>query len=645
MSSHMARSRARSRPRRDAEVIWGRGARPPCGAGRGRRVRTRGGPGGRATHGRVPGGPWRTWGPGSRVGALGPVVHRPGQHIRGGLAQQALLPAVEGLEGPGRVVDVLDEPVVAERHPDLQADRHAGAVLPVEQDTHEPGQVEVADLAHAELEVALACEAFDAGDGGLVAVADVLLQVEGPAEVIAEYVRVLAEVFGEPHQPGEGVGVAGPLVEELEVAAEDLVGGLTGQRDGRVLADGPEEQVERGVHVSEAHGDVPGPDHPGPHLRVGQGVGVEHDVAVDGARLLGHVVHERGVGGGAQFVGDEVLGASHEVDGEGADLLAALGELPGGERGDRRRVEPAGEQDAAGHVGDQLTAHDVVEERPYGGDRGVPVVGVRAGLQLPVDVPAQSVAVHGDDRAGLHLEHAVPYGVAGGLDEGEQLPQPVEGHPGPGQRIGQDGLGLRAEEHPVGRRPVVEGLDAHPVADHDEPVVAAVPDREGVHAVEPLGEGLAPLQVAAQHHLGVRVGGEPVPAGGQLLTEFGEVVRLTGVDEGDRPLGCVHGHGLAPAGQVDDREPPVSERGVGVGPRPPVVGAPAGHGLRHGVECRDCLGRPEIMVERDPAGDATHTRPPDPVPPGRASSARCLPATGGVPRTCARQNQLYLAAI
>lgn len=129
-----------------------------------------------------------------------------------------------------------------------------------------------------------------------------------------------------------------------------------------MFTDGPEEQIQRGVHVPEAHGEVPGADHPGPYLRVGEGVGVEHDVPVQGARPLSHIVHERGVGGGAQLVGDEVLGASHEVDGEGADLLAALGQLPGGERGDGRGVESAGEQDAAGYVGDQLAADDVVEQ-------------------------------------------------------------------------------------------------------------------------------------------------------------------------------------------------------------------------------------------------------------------------------------------
>jgi hypothetical protein len=99
----------------------------------------------------------------------------------------------------------------------------------------------------------------------------------------------------------------------------------------------------------------------------------------------GHVVDVGRVGGAAQFVGDEVLVLAGEVDGEAAHLLAVLGELTGGDRGHRGGVEATGEQGAAGYVGDELAAHDVVEERTDGGDGGVAVVGVRAGLQLPVD--------------------------------------------------------------------------------------------------------------------------------------------------------------------------------------------------------------------------------------------------------------------
>jgi hypothetical protein len=65
-----------------------------------------------------------------------------------------------------------------------------------------------------------------------------------------------------------------------------------------------EQQVQRGVHVAEAHGQVAGPDHLRTHLRIGEGLCVEHDVLVVGAGRTGHVVHEGCVGGAAQCVGD-----------------------------------------------------------------------------------------------------------------------------------------------------------------------------------------------------------------------------------------------------------------------------------------------------------------------------------------------------
>jgi hypothetical protein len=93
--------------------------------------------------------------------------------------------------------------------------------------------------------------------------------------------------------------------------------------------------------------------------------------------------------------------------------------------------------------------------------------------------------------------------VARGLDEREQFPDAVQRDCVLSGRVGQDGLGLRAEQHPVGGLVVVEGLDPHPVADHHELVLAGVPDGEGVHAVEPFGERVAPFQLGVQDDLGV----------------------------------------------------------------------------------------------------------------------------------------------
>ena len=96
--------------------------------------------------------------------------------------------------------------------------------------------------------------------------------------------------------------------------------------------------------------------------------------------VLGDVVHVRRVGRGAQRVRLEALGLPDEVDREAPHPLARLAQDRGRERRDRARVEPAGQQHAARHVGDQLTADGVFEQRAdvRDGRVGVALVRLRA---------------------------------------------------------------------------------------------------------------------------------------------------------------------------------------------------------------------------------------------------------------------------
>ena len=59
--------------------------------------------------------------------------------------------------------------MIAERHPDLEADRHAHAVLAVEQELDEARQVQIADLPHPPLDRVLAI--LDRGLGDRLGVA------------------------------------------------------------------------------------------------------------------------------------------------------------------------------------------------------------------------------------------------------------------------------------------------------------------------------------------------------------------------------------------------------------------------------------------------------------------------------------------
>ena len=82
-----------------------------------------------------------------REHALRPGGQRGRHKVGDRRPEQPLGHTVRGLVLPGHVPDVLDEPVVAERHPDLQPDGHAHAVLAVEQHRQEAGQRQIADLA------------------------------------------------------------------------------------------------------------------------------------------------------------------------------------------------------------------------------------------------------------------------------------------------------------------------------------------------------------------------------------------------------------------------------------------------------------------------------------------------------------------
>ena len=59
--------------------------------------------------------------------------------------------------------------MIAERHPDLEADRHAHAVLAVEQKLDEARQVEITDFSHPPLDGVLAI--LDRGLGNRLGVA------------------------------------------------------------------------------------------------------------------------------------------------------------------------------------------------------------------------------------------------------------------------------------------------------------------------------------------------------------------------------------------------------------------------------------------------------------------------------------------
>ena len=117
----------------------------------------------------------------------------------------------------------------------------------------------------------------------------------------------------------------------------------------------------------------------------------------------------------------------------------------------------------------------------------------------------------------------------------------------------------------------------------EKALVLFVPQGKRKHAPQPGQHPLAPLLVAVQQHLGVRVvGGKHVPRLCQFPPQLHKIIDLA-VEHNGQGLILVE-HGLGAARKVDDREPPVPQgHAVGVifarAVRPP-VGNGGGHGLQ-----------------------------------------------------------------
>ena len=88
-------------------------------------------------------------------------------------------------------------------------------------------------------------------------------------------------------------------------------------------------------------------------------------------------------------------------------------------------------------------------------------------------------------------------------DLAEQFREPFCVDLGAELGVREDGLRLGSEQHAVRPHRVVQRLDAEPVAGQQQLLPPPVPEPEREHAVQVIHAVAAPLQVAAQQHLGV----------------------------------------------------------------------------------------------------------------------------------------------
>ena len=149
---------------------------------------------------------------------------------------------------------------------------------------------------------------------------------------------------------------------------------------------------------------------------------------------------------------------------------------------------------------------------------------------------------------------------------------------------------------------VVERPHAHPVARNDEALVGAVPDGVGEVAVERLHALRPELGVGVQNRLGIALRAKLAAARDQLLAQL-DVIEYFPIERDPQPS-IGGGKWLAAAGEVDDREAPVAERGAVVVIDATIVRPAMAHRLDH---AREHLARRErASCECKIAGDAAH---------------------------------------
>src|SRR5581483_6290106 len=332
-------------------------------------------------------------------------------------------------------------------------------------------------------------------------------------------------------------------------------------------------------------------------------------------------------------VGQLVEGALGEADRERPQRLA---ELLRRERGERRRVDAAREQDADRDVADEVGAHRVAEPGPQlGGQRLLALRPLLArGRRRRPRVATEL------DRAVLPGQQVTRRQLADLAEDRERRGDRVEGEEAL-ERVEVDlaarqGAQLGSERELAAGVPVGERLDAVAVASEHEPPPLPVPDRDREHPAQPLREAVAVLLVEMQDHLGVAVRSEAVTRALQLGPELAVVVYLAVLDD---PGGAVLVRDrLVARLEVDDREPPRREPDRPVDVRAVAVGAavderPAHRGETGGI---DVAGGDDDPADAAHAATLTRFRTPVAGPPGasrrrrirRGGRRRCHAETG-----------------
>ena len=291
------------------------------------------------------------------VWAFFPVSNLFWQDVAAGGPEEALfLPAIV-LVFPGDGIEIFRNPVVAEGHPDLQAAEHAHAVLPVQKGLHEPAEIEIDHLLHSSLQWAVFGKNIAFPAGGPIGLHDVLPAVEVFRQPGREDGNPVLRVLG-PGEARTGTYLPVPIPG---IAAEQLVGALSGKGDLDKPGDGFAKGQQRKIHISHP-GQVPGNGGllQNAYQRL-RGKLYQVPVRMEEIRHQGDVITVRG---GLKFSGAKipvVVGIAHGKGGQGLPLFAQGLRADGA---DDAGIQPSGQKGADGHVGDHLPLDGIQHQNP-----------------------------------------------------------------------------------------------------------------------------------------------------------------------------------------------------------------------------------------------------------------------------------------
>ena len=148
--------------------------------------------------------------------------------------------------------------------------------------------------------------------------------------------------------------------------------------------------------------------------------------------------------------------------------------------------------------------------------------------------------------------------------------------------MGEEALGLGAEEEGIAHNSIVEGLNAEGVPGPEEFFFLLVPDDKGKHTPQPLHHFRAPLHIAVEDHLGVAGCLKGVAGGDKLLAQLQKVVGLAIIGDDIAPVGAEHG--LVTVAQVDDGQAAVGDAAALIGIVALLVRPPVADGVAHGLK-------------------------------------------------------------